>query len=87
VIGRTTTASVQSGLLYGYAGMVDAMVQRIQDELGSEASVLATGGLAARIAAETKTIQRVEPFLTLEGLRMLFEKNRPERGEARKETH
>jgi type III pantothenate kinase len=80
VIGRTTTASLQSGLLFGYAGMVDAMVHRIMDELGPDTRVLATGGLAARIAAETKTIERVEPFLTLEGLRILFEKNRSERG-------
>ena len=86
VIGRTTTASLQSGLLFGYAGMVDAMVQRIREELGSESRVLATGGLAARIATETKTLERVEPFLTLEGLRILFEKNRPDVGEARKEN-
>jgi type III pantothenate kinase len=81
VIGRTTTASLQSGLLFGYAGMVDAMVERIRGELGPDTRVLATGGLAARIATETRTIERVEPFLTLEGLRILFEKNRPERGE------
>jgi type III pantothenate kinase len=76
VIGRTTTQSLQSGLLFGYAGMVDAMVDRIRGELGAEARVIATGGLAQRIAAETKSIERVEPFLTLEGLRMLYEKNR-----------
>ena len=76
VIGRTTTQSLQSGILFGYAGMVDAMVERIRGELGAEARVIATGGLAQRVAAETKTIERVEPFLTLEGLRMLFEKNR-----------
>jgi type III pantothenate kinase len=76
VIGRTTTQSLQSGLLFGYAGMVDAMVERIRGELGPEARVVATGGLAQRVAAETKTIERVEPFLTLEGLRILFEKNR-----------
>jgi len=81
VIGRTTTASIQSGLLFGYAGMVDSMVRRIIEELGPDTRVLATGGLASRIAAETKTIERVEPFLTLEGLRILFEKNRPERGD------
>ena len=81
VIGRTTTASIQSGLLYGYAGMVDSMVERIRGELGAEARVLATGGLATRIAGETRTIEQVEPFLTLEGLRILFEKNRPDRGE------
>jgi len=76
VIGRTTTQSLQSGLLFGYAGMVDAMVERIRAELGGDARVIATGGLAHRVAAETKTIERVEPYLTLEGLRMLFEKNR-----------
>jgi len=76
VIGRTTTQSLQSGLLFGYAGMVDAMVGRIRGELGEDAAVIATGGLAQRVANETQTIQRVEPFLTLEGLRMLYEKNR-----------
>ncbi len=78
VIGRTTTASIQSGLLYGYAGLVDAMVEGIRAELGESARVVATGGLAQRIAGESRSIERVEPFLTLEGLRMLFEKNRPE---------
>jgi type III pantothenate kinase len=76
VIGRTTTQSIQSGLLYGYAGLVDAMVRRIKGELGERTRVIATGGLAQRIAAETETIERVEPYLTLEGLRLLFEKNR-----------
>ena len=76
VIGRTTTQSLQSGLLFGYAGMVDAMVERIRAELGAEARVIATGGLAGRIAGESATIERVEPFLTLDGLRLLFEKNR-----------
>jgi type III pantothenate kinase len=75
VIGRTTTESLQSGLLFGYAGVVDAMVGRIREELGP-AGVVATGGLAQRVASETATIDRVEPFLTLEGLRILFEKNR-----------
>ncbi len=87
VIGKTTTGALQSGLLYGYAGLVDAMVERIRGELGDDARCIATGGLAARIAGESKVIERVEPFLTLEGLRILFEKNRPERGEGpRKET-
>jgi type III pantothenate kinase len=81
VIGRTTTDSLQSGLLYGYAGMVDSMVGRIREELGPESHCIATGGLAARIAGESSCIERVEPFLTLEGLRILFEKNRPERKE------
>jgi type III pantothenate kinase len=82
VIGRTTTQSIQSGMLYGYAGMVDSMVTRIRGELGDDARVVATGGLAGRIAGESSTIERVEPFLTLEGLRLLFEKNRPPRDPA-----
>jgi len=56
------------------------MVARIREELDGDARVLATGGLAQRIASETRSIERVEPFLTLEGLALLFEKNRPERG-------
>jgi type III pantothenate kinase len=81
VIGKTTTDALQSGLLYGYAGMVDSMVERIRSELGGKARVIATGGLARLIASESSSIERVEPFLTLEGLRILFEKNRPERRE------
>ena len=65
--------------------MIDAMVHRIRGELGADARVVATGGLAQLIASETTTIERVEPFLTLEGLRLLFDKNRPEREGARKE--
>ena len=79
VIGKTTTEAIQSGMLFGYAGMVDAMVTRIRGELGAAAHVIATGGLAGRIAGESATIERVEPFLTLEGLRLLFEKNRSPR--------
>jgi type III pantothenate kinase len=80
VIGRTTTAALQSGLLYGYAGLVDSMVERIRGELGAEAKVVATGGLARRIANESRSIDQVAPFLTLDGLRILFEKNRGDRG-------
>ncbi len=77
VIGKTTTGALQSGLLYGYAGMVDSMVGRIRPELGDEpARVIATGGLAGRIARESTTSEQVVPILTLEGLRILFEKNR-----------
>jgi type III pantothenate kinase len=85
VIGKTTTTPLQSGLLFGYAGVVDAMVERIRGELGAEARVVATGGLAQRVADETKSIERVEPFLTLEGLRIIFEKNRPHPEPSRKE--
>lgn len=76
VIGRNTTHNLQSGMLFGYAGMIDTMVERIRGELGSDAKVVATGGLAGLIATETKTIRRMEPFLTLEGLRLIHEKNR-----------
>lgn len=79
VIGRTTTGALQSGLLYGNSGMVDSMVALIRTELGSDARVIATGGLARRIASESKAIEEVAPFLTLDGLRILFEKNRSER--------
>jgi type III pantothenate kinase len=84
VIGKTTTGALQSGLLYGYAGVIDSMVSRIRPELGEHAHVIATGGLAARIASETKSIERIEPFLTLQGLRLLFEKNRTDGAQARK---
>jgi type III pantothenate kinase len=79
VIGRTTTGALQSGLLYGYAGLVDSMVARIRGELGADAKVVATGGLARRIATESRAINDVAPFLTLDGLRILFEKNRSDR--------
>jgi len=86
VIGKTTTGALQSGLLFGYAGVVDSMVGRIRSELGEGARVVATGGLAGRVASETTTIEKVEPFLTLEGLRIIFEKNRPKADTPRKES-
>ncbi len=76
VIGRNTTQNLQSGMVFGYAGMVDTMVRRMRKELGEDARVIATGGLAGLIASETETIERVEPFLTLEGLRLIYERNR-----------
>ena len=75
VIGRNTTHNLQSGMLYGYAGLVDSMVGRIRKELGEHAQVVATGGLAGLIASEAQTIRRIEPFLTLEGLRYIYELN------------
>jgi type III pantothenate kinase len=86
VIGKTTTAALQSGLLFGYAGVVDSMVTRIRGELGEGARVVATGGLAGRVASETTVIEKVEPFLTLEGLRIIFEMNRQKADIPRKES-
>lgn len=77
VIGKDTISSMQSGIIYGYAGLVDAIVERIKAEMKwKKPMVIATGGLVELIAPESKTIKRVEPFLTLEGLRLIYEKNR-----------
>ena len=76
VIGKNTVHYMQSGLLLGYAGLVEGLVRRMQDELGRPCSVIATGGLADVIAGETTAITAVEPYLTLEGLRMIYEMNR-----------
>ena len=70
MIAQTTTAALQSGLVYGFAGQVDAIVERIREELGApDAPVVATGGLAELIAPHAKTITAVDPELTLQGLR------------------
>ena len=71
VIGTDTAGSIQAGLLFGYAGLVDSIVRRMEQELGQPFYVIATGGLAAVIAPETSTIQTTEPFLTLTGLELL----------------
>ena len=77
VISQTTTAALQSGLVYGFAGQVDAIVERIRAELGAlDAPVVATGGLADLIAPHSKTITAVDQELTLQGLRIIWEKNR-----------
>jgi type III pantothenate kinase len=76
VIGKTTVGGLQSGLVYGFAGQVDGIVARIREELGVDAQTVATGGLADLIAPHARTLDRVDPFLTLEGLRLVWSRNR-----------
>jgi len=76
VIGRNTVASMQAGIVYGFIGQVDGIVERMKAELGPDSKVVATGGFAELIAAESRTIDVVDQLLTLEGLRFIYEKNR-----------
>jgi type III pantothenate kinase len=75
VIGRSTAESIQSGVLYGFAAQVDGLCRRIKGELGGDPTVVATGGLSELIAPYCETIDHVEPWLTLEGLRVVYERN------------
>ncbi len=76
VIGKTTATALQSGLVYGFAGQVDGIVDAIRRELGVDAQAIATGGLADLIAPHARTIAKVDPFLTLDGLRIVWDRNR-----------
>ncbi len=76
VIGRNTITNIQSGLIYGYAGLVDGLVERMRAEMGGDPKVVATGGLAPLIHQVARTIQEVNPDLTLEGLRVIHERAR-----------
>ncbi|MEZ4681854.1 MAG: type III pantothenate kinase [Caldilineaceae bacterium] len=74
-IGRNTVHAMQSGLLFGYVGLVEGMVARFRAELGDDMIVIGTGGLATIIADETTIIQHIAPWLTLDGLRMVYGMN------------
>jgi type III pantothenate kinase len=76
VIGKNTVHSIQSGVVYGYVSLIDGIVQRIKKELGEDAFVGATGGLADLIAPHSETIKDVDALLTLKGLQILFERNK-----------
>ncbi|MBI4389735.1 MAG: type III pantothenate kinase [Nitrospinae bacterium] len=76
-IGKSTVESIQSGAVYGFVGMIDSMVTRFRGEMGQKARAIATGGNGQLIASKTETIDIFDPFLTLDGLRILHEKNRP----------
>jgi len=78
VIGRNTVHSMQSGIIYGYAGLVDSIVRRMRAEMEGRPRVVATGGEAELIARECETIETVDPFLTLWGLRLVYERNQPD---------
>jgi len=75
IIGRNTVGSMQAGLFYGYLSLVEGVVARMRAELGGRATVIATGGLAQLLLAESAAVDHVDPLLTLTGLRILFERN------------
>jgi type III pantothenate kinase len=79
VIGRTTVGAMEAGLFWGYVGMVEGIVRRMSGELGGDAICIATGGLAAMIAPETPVVHHVDLDLTLQGLRIVWERNQPPR--------
>ncbi len=76
VIGRSTSSAIQSGAVFGHAGQVDGIVRRIKKEIGGDATVIATGGLAKMIAEESDEINFVDSMLTLDGLKILYDKNK-----------
>lgn len=87
VVGRNTTHALQSGVVFGYASLVDGMVERLERELGFTCQVLSTGGLAPLIVKHTLRAQQVDPHLTLEGLRILHDRNAHADAEPRAKKH
>lgn len=79
IIGRNTVSSMQSGIFYGFVGQVDEIVRRMKKEIGEDTRVIATGGLASLIAEASTTIEKVEPYLTLIGLILIYERNLTQR--------
>jgi type III pantothenate kinase len=77
VVAKDTVSSMQAGIVYGYAGLVDGLVERIKAEVKGNPKVVATGGLAKIVAPETRTIEAVDDMLTLEGLFLIYQRNRP----------
>jgi len=75
VVGKDTGQSLKSGIIYGYAGLVDGIVKRMKTEMGTDPKIVATGGLASLISHVSETIEAVEPNLTLEGLRIISSAN------------
>jgi len=76
VIGTSTVGSIQSGLYYGYIGMIDGILERMLHELGAKTKIIATGGYASLIGTGSSLIQQIDPNLTLEGLRLIYERNK-----------
>lgn len=76
VIGKNTVASMQAGFYYGFIGQVEGIVRRMKAEIGEDAVVVATGGLADLICSGTTCVDHVDPYLTLWGLKIIYERNR-----------